>query len=1287
MRAGDIFAGRFVIDEAAGAGGMGVVYRARDQQTGRVVALKTLAFDDPSMISRFQREASVLRELRHPAIPAYIDHGLQSEGLAYLVMEWVHGETLSARLRGGRLGIAATLQLGYGVANALAAAHRLGVVHRDVKPANIMLDAGDVAAARVVDFGVARYGVGLTLTHPGALVGTPGYMAPEQARGARDVDARADVFSLGCVLFECLTGRPAFAADDILALLGKLLIEEAPPPSSFDPEIPAVVDALVLSLLAKEPSARPADAAVVARAIEEILAYSIGAPDKAPVSTRLLTQRELKLVSVVVSSGASHDETCDEADVDSAADALDEEVRALAKLNVRREVLADGTLLCAIVGSGLATDQAATAAKCALILRARRPAAEIAIATGRGLMAGAIPVGEVIDRAVARLRRLERGTARAPEAAWVALDELTAGLLDTAFDLRGHEDTLYLAGHRDPLGAPRMLLGQKAPFVGREREVAFLTSTARDAFALKTTSVALLTAPPGAGKSRLVAEALGRLREEHPSAGVWSARADAVGAGSPFALVGQLIRRASGIRDDEPLDVRRKKIAARVLRHVAEDEAPRVMAFLGELSATRFDAAARPELREAQQDAALMREELERAWVDFLAAECEARPLVVLMDDLQWGDLPSVKLVGAALRRLPQKALFVIGAGRPSLHEAFPNLWSDAELSEMRLARLNPVASRKMVHDVLGDGVDEVTVNAIVSRAAGNAFYLEELIRAVAQGHGARLPETLIATMNTRLESLDPDARRMLRAASVFGETFWRGGLEAMLRDLPSASVDRWLELLVAQELVEACRECRFPGETEYAFRHALFREAAYASLIPSDRETAHYAAATWLERVGESDAIVQAEHFDRGGKPALAATLYRRAAEQALEGSDLDAAAARADRGLACGAEGLDFAALRYVRGEVHALRGENVEAERCGTDVLALTPPGSASWCWAASTTFALRIQLGETAGAATIVRELARVEPEPDALPAYIRACAHSTALLSYAGMHDVARAMLARMESWSASLAATGKGWICFARCNVAAADGDAAAQLRSAEEGAAHFSEARSELGAAILGIQQGSALASLGLLDASAVALASARATASRFGAGHHASLALLVEGVVALRRGDAPAARGLVERAAAAFYDQGSPVHFGWARVVLALALLAMGELDAAERESSEAALVLESVPALSATSSGVLGMVLAASGRDAEAMPLLREAVDALAAGGGMTDLEPALADALAGALRRASQVADADAVLARARGRLEARAARISDAAARAAFFTLAPHVRILDAARSA
>jgi len=196
---------------------MGTIFRARDLITDHAVALKLLL--DPGgaageLTERFLREARFLSDLRHPGIVAYLAHGQTSEGLAYLAMEWLEGEDLARRLGRSSLSTAESLTLLRVVAGALHAAHRRGVVHRDIKPSNLFLRGGEVARAAVLDFGIARrLHISNAMTRTGAVIGTPAYMAPEQARGSRVITPSADIFSLGCVLFECLTGEPPFVAD------------------------------------------------------------------------------------------------------------------------------------------------------------------------------------------------------------------------------------------------------------------------------------------------------------------------------------------------------------------------------------------------------------------------------------------------------------------------------------------------------------------------------------------------------------------------------------------------------------------------------------------------------------------------------------------------------------------------------------------------------------------------------------------------------------------------------------------------------------------------------------------------------------------------------------------------------------------------------------------------------------------------------------------------------------------------------------------------------------------
>jgi len=239
---------RYEIIGDAVHGGMGTVYRARDHRSGHDVAVKLIEASED--LARFAREVSLLATVRHPNIVEYIAHGDR-----YLVMEWVDGETLAARLRGSGIDATEAVAIGRQLAAALATLHAANIVHRDVKPSNVML-IGD--RVKLVDFGVARRAViDGRLTGTGTPVGTAGYMAPEQIRGARDVDARADLFALGCVLYECLTGTPAFGADNAFALRAMVLLHDPPPLRIVAPELPLALDDLVGRLLARAPEDRP----------------------------------------------------------------------------------------------------------------------------------------------------------------------------------------------------------------------------------------------------------------------------------------------------------------------------------------------------------------------------------------------------------------------------------------------------------------------------------------------------------------------------------------------------------------------------------------------------------------------------------------------------------------------------------------------------------------------------------------------------------------------------------------------------------------------------------------------------------------------------------------------------------------------------------------------------------------------------------------------------------------------------------------------------------------------
>ncbi len=263
LAVGTVVSDRYTIVRLIGRGGWGTVYEAEDGQLAERIALKALMPARPGAaeiaLERFKSEIRHARRISHENVVRTHDFG-ESDGLVYVTMELVEGITVRHLLENRRrLGVASTLAIGTQLARALDAAHRQGVIHRDVKPENILLDANGIA--KVMDFGIAQFSQRPSrLTESGTTLGTPEYMAPEQLL-EDPVDERTDLYSAGVVLFECLTGRPPHQAQSAIALVAKILVEPCPDPASLADDIPPALSAIVLSLLAREKNDRPPSAA------------------------------------------------------------------------------------------------------------------------------------------------------------------------------------------------------------------------------------------------------------------------------------------------------------------------------------------------------------------------------------------------------------------------------------------------------------------------------------------------------------------------------------------------------------------------------------------------------------------------------------------------------------------------------------------------------------------------------------------------------------------------------------------------------------------------------------------------------------------------------------------------------------------------------------------------------------------------------------------------------------------------------------------------------------------
>lgn len=523
MEVGHVIAERFVIEARAGMGGMATVYRARDRATGAIVALKLLG--ELAEHERFVREAEMLAHLDHPNIVRYVAHGeLESghERTSFLAMEWLEGESLSARLRRERLSVEDALTLTARIGHALGYAHARGIVHRDVKPSNVMLPAsGNLEEAHVLDFGVARQSIRRDLTQTGMLVGTPGYMSPEQARGSRDIDARADVFALGCLLYKALTQVAPFGGGSAVAVLAKILLEDPTPVRRVRADVPEQVGRVITKLLAKDRDARPKDGTAAALLLET--AQRAQANDAAlgamPAADSLTTLEQRMLSILLLDVGAPPGlfyDTPGDVEATATLSPMAHPVRDCAlAFGAVPEPLADGSILIAFRGGS--AEQTTRAAKCALAVartmetQPTNAGCLAVLGTGRAMLDGGIPVGDVVDRIATLRARATELHARLP-ASLVVVDGVSATLLEERFVVT-LEDGLHVLHSEREAGEPvRMLLGRPSPCVGRDRELHELGAAFAECIEEESPRVALLTGPSGFGKSRVRYELVLRIR-------------------------------------------------------------------------------------------------------------------------------------------------------------------------------------------------------------------------------------------------------------------------------------------------------------------------------------------------------------------------------------------------------------------------------------------------------------------------------------------------------------------------------------------------------------------------------------------------------------------------------------------------------------------------------------------------------------------------------------------------------------------------------------------------------
>jgi tetratricopeptide (TPR) repeat protein len=538
--------------------------------------------------------------------------------------------------------------------------------------------------------------------------------------------------------------------------------------------------------------------------------------------------------------------------------------------------------------------------------------------------------------------------------------------------------------------------------------------------------------------------------------------------------------------------------------------------------------------------------------------------------------------------------------------------------------------------------------------------------------------------MHARLEELAPEARRVLRAASVFGDLFWRGGVLALLGDDGIAGeVEGWIEHLVTHEVVLRRVESRFPGQAELAFRHALVREAAYATLTEGDRALGHRLAARWLRASGEPDPLVVAEHLERGGARADAAQPFLEAAEDALAASDLGAALARAARGVACGATGERLGRLRLVEAEAASWRGQLSDAERAAHEALEALPRGSPLWYAAAGELASVAGRLDHWERMEELGRrllgDLTRKRTPPRSL---VVAAARTGVGLLFGGRYALGGDLVQRVDAVAGELAARDPAIAAVlhrARAIRALSLGDQAAGLLHWPAAVRSCEEAGDLRGACQARGNLANRFKVLGGYAQAEALLLEVLPAAERLGVYTVVALARQNLGVVRAALGALDDALAIEREAVRDFVAQGDHRLEGASRTYVARILLSTGDAAGAELEALAAVeRTLTTLPA-HALALATLAEARLALGKREEALADARAAKRELDKLGGLDEGDSIVRLAHARVLAAAGLDEEAAEAAAQARARLLAAADTIADPVWRASFLENVPENR--------
>jgi len=906
--------GPYTILEEIGRGGMATVYRARQQSVERDVAIKVILrgiAGDQAAMQRFQREARLIARLEHPHIlPVYDFDGAHNP--PYLVMRYLDGGTLKDAMARGPLPHDEIAYLMRQVCSALDYAHRQGIIHRDIKASNILLDRE--ANAFVSDFGIARLAIGedvRSITSSGAIVGTPDYMSPEQAQALGDIDFRTDIYALGVMLYEMLTGQLPFQAESGLAVLMMHVNQPVPSVLAVKPNLSPDLDAVIQRAMAKDRMERYSSAAALSAELMAALGakeHTTSTHRRGAAATRLLPRvgraqstntymaptEQNKTVVALYANAAEYGE------IAAAKQGSEGVYRAMAAFwtAAERRIRDYGGLVfgrtdyevLALWGAESAReDDAEQAVRAALALQtAMRELGAAFLADNE-----APPLNIGIHRGLALIAPRERDGTQSASGGVISLAnrlmQSAAGSIlvtpevfgqvlgvfdiqeDIPLKMRGRAETVttFRVVAAKPRAFRIMLRGVEGVetrMIGREAEFKRLQQAFLIALEDSETQVVTIVSEAGIGKSRLLYEfdKWGELRPEQVR--VFSGRATPAMTQRPYALVRDIIAvRFEVLDDDAPAEA-----LGKIEHGVAEligpnDEVAHFIAHLADVSAPDS-----PYLKGIFSDAQEMNRRARQSFIRLFTTLAKAEPVIVQIEDIHHADDASLDLLNELVTAHEDLHLLVIGCARPSLYERRPT-WGSGQRFHTRID-LKPLSkhdSRDLALDILQKmgTVPRELRDLLVERAEGNPLFMEELVKMLIDDHviikerdsqwrvdigrlgRLNVPSTLSGLLEGRLDTLLYPEKLTLQRASVIGRIFYDAALARIdeADETHLRDLNEVLAKLVERNFIYRRESSAFAGSAEYIFASAMLRDTLYERLLERQRRVFHRGAAEWL--------------------------------------------------------------------------------------------------------------------------------------------------------------------------------------------------------------------------------------------------------------------------------------------------------------------------------------------------------------------------------------------------------------------------------------------------------